>query len=44
LISFARRAGYQKLMLWTNNVLEEAYHGFGHDLIGEAWELDLASR
>lgn len=56
-IRFARRRGYQKLMLWTNNVLlevrhiyaktgfklvaEEAHHSFGHDLIGETWELML---
>ena len=56
-IRFARRAGYQKLMLWTNSVLvearhiyektgfhlvhEEAHHSFGHDLVGETWELEL---
>jgi DNA-binding MarR family transcriptional regulator/GNAT superfamily N-acetyltransferase len=56
-IRFARRRGYQKLMLWTNSVLlearhiykktgfqlvaEEAHHSFGHDLIGETWELIL---
>lgn len=56
-IRFARRRGYQKLMLWTNNVLlearhiyvktgfqlvaEETHHSFGHDLIGETWELVL---
>jgi DNA-binding MarR family transcriptional regulator/N-acetylglutamate synthase-like GNAT family acetyltransferase len=56
-IRFARHRGYQKLMLWTNNVLlqarhiytktgfqlvgEEAHHSFGHDLIGETWELVL---
>ncbi len=56
-IHFARRRGYQKLMLWTNSVLlearhiyektgfkliaEEAHHSFGHDLIGETWELVL---
>ena len=56
-IRFARRRGYQKLMLWTNNVLvearhiyektgfrlvaQEAHHSFGHDLIGETWELLL---
>ena len=56
-IRFARRRGYQKLMLWTNNVLlearhiyvktgfqlvaEEAHHSFGHDLVGETWELVL---
>jgi GNAT superfamily N-acetyltransferase len=56
-IRFARRRGYQKLVLWTNSVLrearhiyektgfhlvaEEAHHSFGHDLIGETWELVL---
>lgn len=56
-IRFARRSGYQKLMLWTNSVLVEArhiyqktgftlvdqepHHSFGHDLIGETWELNL---
>ena len=56
-IRFARRRGYQKLILWTNNVLleahhiyvktgfqlvaKEAHHSFGHDLIGETWELVL---
>jgi DNA-binding MarR family transcriptional regulator/GNAT superfamily N-acetyltransferase len=56
-IRFARRRGYQKLVLWTNSVLVEARHiyektgfklvaqdahtSFGHDLIGETWELLL---
>jgi DNA-binding MarR family transcriptional regulator/GNAT superfamily N-acetyltransferase len=56
-IRFARRCGYQKLMLWTNSVLvdarhiyqkagftlvaQEAHHSFGHDLVGETWELVL---
>jgi DNA-binding MarR family transcriptional regulator/N-acetylglutamate synthase-like GNAT family acetyltransferase len=56
-IRFARRRGYKKLVLWTNNVLgaarhiyektgfklvaHEAHHSFGHDLIGETWELPL---
>ena len=56
-IRFARRCGYQKLMLWTNSVLMEArhiyekagftlitkeeHHSFGHDLIGETWDLTL---
>ncbi len=56
-IRFARRHGYQKLMLWTNSILlearhiyaktgfqlvaQEAHHSFGHDLIGETWELVL---
>ena len=56
-IRFARRSGYQKLVLWTNSVLvearhiyqkagftlvaEEAHHSYGHDLVGETWELIL---
>lgn len=56
-IRFARKHGYQKLMLWTNSVLvearhiykktgfqliaEEPHHSFGHDLVGETWELAL---
>ncbi|HLZ62703.1 MAG TPA: helix-turn-helix domain-containing GNAT family N-acetyltransferase [Ktedonosporobacter sp.] len=56
-IRFARRRGYQKLMLWTNSVLvaarhiykkngfqlvaEEPHHSYGHDLVGETWELLL---
>ena len=54
---FARQAGYRKIMLWTNNVLdaarhiyeqagyrlvrEEPHHSFGHDLVGQIWELKL---
>jgi DNA-binding MarR family transcriptional regulator/N-acetylglutamate synthase-like GNAT family acetyltransferase len=56
-IRFARRSGYQKIILWTNSVLIEAraiyqktgfklteqeqHHSFGHDLVGETWELIL---
>jgi DNA-binding MarR family transcriptional regulator/GNAT superfamily N-acetyltransferase len=54
---FARRAGYRKIMLWTNAILlaargiytkqgyvlvkSEQHHSFGHDLVGEIWELTL---
>jgi DNA-binding MarR family transcriptional regulator len=54
---FARRAGYRKIMLWTNSKLlsarhiyvnqgyvlvrSEPHHSFGHDLVGEIWELAL---
>ncbi|MEW6733479.1 MAG: bifunctional helix-turn-helix transcriptional regulator/GNAT family N-acetyltransferase [Acidobacteriota bacterium] len=54
---FARQAGYQKIRLWTNNILEAGRHiyekagyqlideephkDFGHNLIGETWELKL---
>jgi len=54
---FARRAGYRKIMLWTNSLLSaargiyakqgyvlvksEPHHSFGHDLVGEIWELVL---
>jgi DNA-binding MarR family transcriptional regulator/GNAT superfamily N-acetyltransferase len=54
---FARRAGYRKIMLWTNSLLDaargiyrkqgyvlvksEPHHSFGHDLVGEIWELPL---
>jgi DNA-binding MarR family transcriptional regulator/N-acetylglutamate synthase-like GNAT family acetyltransferase len=57
---FARKAGYRKIMLWTNSVLtdarrlyqragyrlvaQERHHSFGHDLVGETWELNLRPR
>ncbi|HYE81975.1 MAG TPA: helix-turn-helix domain-containing GNAT family N-acetyltransferase [Clostridia bacterium] len=56
-IRFSKRAGYEKLILWTNSILtnarniyksygftlveEEAHNSFGHDLVGETWELML---
>jgi DNA-binding MarR family transcriptional regulator/N-acetylglutamate synthase-like GNAT family acetyltransferase len=56
-IRFARRAGYQKITLWTNSLLvsarkiyqqagfqlveSEPHHSYGHDLVGETWELTL---
>ena len=54
---FARRAGYERIVLWTNDVLlaarhiyanagyrlvkSESHRSFGHDLVGETWELAL---
>jgi DNA-binding MarR family transcriptional regulator/GNAT superfamily N-acetyltransferase len=54
---FARRAGYRRIMLWTNASLlaargiyakagyvltrSEPHRSFGHDLVGETWELAL---
>lgn len=56
-IRHARRVGYKKLTLWTNDVLHaargiyvkagfrmlkhERHHSFGHDLVGQHWELRL---
>jgi DNA-binding MarR family transcriptional regulator/GNAT superfamily N-acetyltransferase len=56
-MDFARRAGYSRMMLWTNDVLvsarriyeavgfrlveEDRHHSFGHDLVGQNWEVAL---
>ena len=56
-IQFAKRAGYDKIILWTNSVLRDArrlyertgfslvevelHTSFGHDLVGEIWEINL---
>lgn len=56
-VRFARHAGYKKITLWTNHVLDAARHiyekaglqivrrerhnRFGHNLVGETWELKI---
>jgi GNAT superfamily N-acetyltransferase len=59
-LDFARRAGHERIRLWTNHPLaaarriylargftltgEEPHHSFGVDLIGQTYELSLASQ
>jgi GNAT superfamily N-acetyltransferase len=59
-VEFARRVGYERIVLWTNHPLvaarhvylafgfvltdEESHHSFGHDLVGQTYELDLANK
>lgn len=56
-VAFARGAGYRRMRLWTQSILESArsiysahgfklvesapHHSFGHDLVGEYWEVEL---
>ncbi|WP_442595467.1 GNAT family N-acetyltransferase [Neobacillus sp. D3-1R] len=56
-IDYSKKAGYEKIKLWTNSVLKEArhiyektgfklieeekHHSFGHELVGEIWEMVL---
>jgi GNAT superfamily N-acetyltransferase len=56
-VEHARTAGYARMRLWTNDVLESArriyldrgftlveeepHHSFGHDLVGQVYELPL---
>lgn len=59
-LGFARASGYEKVTLWTNDVLvaarriyqsvgftlthDEPHHSFGHDLVGQTWDLVLTPR
>jgi GNAT superfamily N-acetyltransferase len=56
-LAFARRAGYERVRLWTNHPLaaarhlylargftltdESPHHSFGHDLVGQTYDLEL---
>jgi N-acetylglutamate synthase-like GNAT family acetyltransferase len=56
-LEFARKAGYSRMRLWTNDPLAAARHvylsrgfalvsqephqSFGHDMVGQYYELDL---
>jgi GNAT superfamily N-acetyltransferase len=56
-MDFAKKRKYQKMILWTQSILNaahhlyknagfrriavEPHHSFGHDLVGETWELSL---
>jgi GNAT superfamily N-acetyltransferase len=58
-VTFARGAGYERIVLWTNDPLvaarhiyvaagfrlidETPHHSFGHDLVGQTYELELTS-
>ena len=59
-LAFARRAGYERVRLWTNHPLaaarhlylargftltdESPHHSFGHDLVGQTYDLELHGR